>query len=230
MFPNLDWFSRRLLSPDGRADRDVHAAVRDRAHQRLGGARHRAEGRRQDHPPERQLHRPGGAAIRAAGASAPDSREPAHVRQTPQSAERPAPDAVLTAIADYVLGSTSSSDLAYETAHYCLMDTLAAAFRRCEYPACTKLLGPVVPGTVVPNGARVPGTQLRARSGAGGLQHRRHDPLAGFQRHLARGGVGPSVRQSGRHPRGRRLARRAAARRQKPLDRARRAHRDDQGA
>jgi 2-methylcitrate synthase len=42
MFPNLDWFSRRELSPDGRADRDVHAAVRDRAHLRLGRARHRA--------------------------------------------------------------------------------------------------------------------------------------------------------------------------------------------
>ena len=57
----------------------------------------------------------------------------------------------------------------------------------------------------MPGGARVPGTSLRARSGAGGLQHRRDDPLARLQRHLAGRRVGPSVRQPRRHPRGRRL-------------------------
>ena len=75
-----------------------------------------------------------------------------------KSAERPAPDAVLTAIADYALSYQISSDAAYETAYYCLMDTLACGFQALQYPACTKLLGPVVPGATMPGGARVPGT------------------------------------------------------------------------
>jgi 2-methylcitrate dehydratase len=50
---------------------------------------------------------------------------------------------------------------AYETARYCLMDTLGCGLEALEYPACTKLLGPIVPGTVVPNGAKVPGTQFQ---------------------------------------------------------------------
>src|SRR5213075_2960853 len=50
---------------------------------------------------------------------------------------------------------------AYETARYCLMDTLGCGFEALEYPACTKLLGPVVHGTIVPNGAKVPGTQFQ---------------------------------------------------------------------
>src|SRR6478752_9208059 len=72
--------------------------------------------------------------------------------------ERPAPDGVLVDIADYVLNYRVDSDLAYETAAYCLIDTLGCGLEALEYPACTKLLGPVVPGTVVPHGARVPGT------------------------------------------------------------------------
>lgn len=75
-----------------------------------------------------------------------------------KSAERPAPDAVLTAIADYALSYRVSSEAAYETAYYCLMDTLACGFQALQYPACTKLLGPVVPGAVMPGGSRVPGT------------------------------------------------------------------------
>jgi 2-methylcitrate dehydratase len=75
-----------------------------------------------------------------------------------KSAERPAPDAVLTAIADYALGFDITSALAYETASYCLMDTLACGFQALKYPACTKLLGPVVPGATLTGGARVPGT------------------------------------------------------------------------
>ena len=74
------------------------------------------------------------------------------------SNERPAPDKVLTDIADYALSFRMESDLAYATARYCLMDTLGCGLEALEYPACTKLLGPIVPGTVVPNGARVPGT------------------------------------------------------------------------
>ena len=63
------------LSHDGRAHRDVHAVVRDLADVRLGRARHRATQRRQDHSPERKLHRPGGQEIRAAG--------PTTVKETP---------------------------------------------------------------------------------------------------------------------------------------------------
>ena len=75
-----------------------------------------------------------------------------------KSAERPAPDHVLTAIADYSLSFEIDSSLAYETAGYCLMDTLACGFQALKYPACTKLMGPVVPGATLTNGARVPGT------------------------------------------------------------------------
>jgi 2-methylcitrate dehydratase len=75
-----------------------------------------------------------------------------------KSAERPAPDKVLTDIADYALTYRIDSKAAYETAYYCLMDTLACGFQALQYPACTKLMGPVVPGAVLPGGARVPGT------------------------------------------------------------------------
>jgi len=75
-----------------------------------------------------------------------------------RSAVRPEPDQVLVDIADYVCNASITSDLAYETAHYCLMDTLACGFQALAYPACTKLLGPVVPGATLPGGARVPGT------------------------------------------------------------------------
>jgi 2-methylcitrate dehydratase len=75
-----------------------------------------------------------------------------------KSAERPAPDHILTAIADYALNFEIKSKLAYETATYCLMDTLACGFQALKYPACTKLMGPVVPGATLTNGARVPGT------------------------------------------------------------------------
>jgi 2-methylcitrate dehydratase len=71
---------------------------------------------------------------------------------------RPQPDKIVTDIADYVAGFRIKSEEAYNTARLCLMDTLGCGLESLEYPACTKLLGPVVPGTVVPNGARVPGT------------------------------------------------------------------------
>ena len=79
----------------------------------------------------------------------------------PISNVRPAPDKVLTDIADYVTRYDVRSAEAFDTARYCLMDTLGCGFEALEYPACTKLLGPIVPGTVVPNGARVPGTQFQ---------------------------------------------------------------------
>jgi 2-methylcitrate dehydratase len=74
---------------------------------------------------------------------------------------RPEPDQVLVDIADYVLHYHITSEIAYSTAHYCLLDTLGCGLEALGYPACTKLLGPIVPGTVVPNGAKVPGTQFQ---------------------------------------------------------------------
>lgn len=67
-------------------------------------------------------------------------------------------DQLLTDIADYVLNTKITSEEAYETARYVLLDTLGCGILALQYPECTKLLGPVVPGTVVPNGTRVPGT------------------------------------------------------------------------
>ncbi len=71
---------------------------------------------------------------------------------------RPAPDKELADIADYVSGYAIASDEAYDTARYCLLDSLGCAMLAHKYPDCTRHLGPIVPGTVVPNGARVPGT------------------------------------------------------------------------
>ncbi len=74
---------------------------------------------------------------------------------------RPKPDKVLTLIADYATKYQIKSEEAYETARYCLMDTLGCGLEALEYPACTKLLGPIDPGTIVPNGAKVPGTSFQ---------------------------------------------------------------------
>jgi len=77
-----------------------------------------------------------------------------------RSTTRPQPDAALVAIGDYAKNFTVKSELAYDTARYCLMDTLACGFQALKYPACRKLLGPVVPGAVMVGGARVPGTSF----------------------------------------------------------------------
>ena len=74
--------------------------------------------------------------------------------------ERPAPDQVLVDLADFVWHYEINSDLAWSTARLCLIDSLGCAFEALEYPACTRMLGPVVPGSVVPDGARVPGTSF----------------------------------------------------------------------
>jgi 2-methylcitrate dehydratase len=71
---------------------------------------------------------------------------------------RPEFDQVIVDIVDYVLNYEITSALAYETARYCLMDTLGCGLQALDFPACTKLLGPVVPGLTMTNGARVPGT------------------------------------------------------------------------
>jgi 2-methylcitrate dehydratase len=77
---------------------------------------------------------------------------------TAESNIRPEPDKELVDIADYVAGYEGASDEAYDTARYCLMDSLGCAALALRYPECVRHLGPIVPGTVVPNGARVPGT------------------------------------------------------------------------
>jgi 2-methylcitrate dehydratase len=74
---------------------------------------------------------------------------------------RPKPDKVLTDVADYVANHRIGSAEARNTARLCLMDTLGCGLEALEYPACTRLLGPVVPGTQVPNGAKVPGTRYQ---------------------------------------------------------------------
>ena len=73
---------------------------------------------------------------------------------------RPEPDAELVAIADYVTSFQIDSAEAFNTARYCLMDTLGCGFLAQRFPECAKHLGPLVAGTVVPNGARIPGTQF----------------------------------------------------------------------
>ena len=70
-------------------------------------------------------------------------------------------DQVLVDIVDYVRNYEIKSDLAYQIAQYCLIDTLGCGLEALDYPECTKLLGPIVPGTVVPHGAKVPGTQYQ---------------------------------------------------------------------
>ncbi len=77
------------------------------------------------------------------------------------SNETPPADKVITDIADYVLNYEIKNELAWQTAQYCLLDTLGCGFEALTYPACTKLLGPIVPGTFVPNGAKVPGTNYQ---------------------------------------------------------------------
>ena len=77
-----------------------------------------------------------------------------------RSAKRPAPDQVLKDVADYVCDYKIKSAEAYKTARYILMDTLGCGMLALDYPACTKLLGPVVPGATLQGGARVPGTSF----------------------------------------------------------------------
>ena len=75
--------------------------------------------------------------------------------------ERPDYDDVLQRIADYVLTYRVTNQEAWNTARNCLMDTLGCGLLALRFPECTKHLGPLVEGTIVPHGARVPGTQFR---------------------------------------------------------------------
>ena len=118
-----------------------------------------------------------------------------------KSAQRPQPDELLVAIADYTKNFKVDSAQSYETAKYCLMDTLACGFQALKYPACTKLLGPVVPGATMPGGSRVPGTSYELDPvmgafsigvGRGGC---RRLPEQLFRITLCRGDLGPLARQ-----------------------------------
>ena len=77
---------------------------------------------------------------------------------SPITTSRPPFDQPLIDIVDYALTYTIESPLAYETARYCLLDTLGCGLQALDFPACTKLLGPLVPGLTMHQGARVPGT------------------------------------------------------------------------
>ncbi len=79
----------------------------------------------------------------------------------PLSNVRPEPDQVLVDIARYVDQFPIDSQEALTTARNCLIDTLGCGLEALSYPACTKLMGPIVPGTIVPHGAKVPGTQFQ---------------------------------------------------------------------
>ncbi|WP_282936223.1 bifunctional 2-methylcitrate dehydratase/aconitate hydratase [Paenibacillus sp. RC67] len=80
---------------------------------------------------------------------------------SPISNVRPEPDRVLLDLADYVYDYEIQSPEAFQTARLCLMDTLGCGLLALRYPECTKHLGPIVPGTTVPHGAKVPGTQYQ---------------------------------------------------------------------
>ena len=79
----------------------------------------------------------------------------------PDDKTRPDWDEVLVAITDYVRDFAPTSPLAWKTARHVLVDSLGCALEALDYPACTRLLGPVVPGATLANGARVPGTGFR---------------------------------------------------------------------
>src|SRR2546429_8844061 len=117
----------------------------------------------------------------------------------PVSNVRPRPDKVLVDIADYASKSEIGGAEAYDTARLCLMDTLGCGLEALEYPACTKLLGPLVPGTAVAKGARVPRTRLELDPVQAGLNIRAVVPGLDFHHTLPPAGGGPPPRNLGRH-------------------------------
>lgn len=68
---------------------------------------------------------------------------------------RPDPDQVIQQIADYVHNYKIDSQVAYDTARLDLFDTLGCGMEALRFPQARAVLGPVVPGTTVPNGAKV---------------------------------------------------------------------------
>ncbi|KAG9103891.1 ATP-binding cassette transporter CGR1, partial [Ceratobasidium sp. 392] len=78
-----------------------------------------------------------------------------------ESTVRPEPDQVVKDIADYVHDFEVTSELAWETARLCLIDTIGCGLEGLRFKECARLLGPVVEGTTVPNGTKVPGTNYQ---------------------------------------------------------------------
>src|SRR5437660_2212263 len=78
--------------------------------------------------------------------------------EAPPRGPRAEPDRLLQEIADYTLSARIDSAEAWQTARYCLLDALGCGLLALGYPACSKLIGPVVPEATLPGGARVPGT------------------------------------------------------------------------
>jgi 2-methylcitrate dehydratase len=77
----------------------------------------------------------------------------------PDRTNRPEPDRLLQEIADYTLAARIDSAEAWQTARHCVFDALGCGLLALGYPACAKLIGPVVPEAVLPGSARVPGTR-----------------------------------------------------------------------
>ncbi|MBS9777987.1 MAG: bifunctional 2-methylcitrate dehydratase/aconitate hydratase [Gammaproteobacteria bacterium] len=75
-----------------------------------------------------------------------------------KTTKRPEFDSVITDIVDYVFNTTITSEEAFTTARYCLIDSIGCGLLALDYPACTKMMGPVVPGATMKGGSRVPGT------------------------------------------------------------------------
>ena len=161
--------SRRCLITSWGAHRNVHAAVCHGAGERLVGAHHRATAGQQNHSPVRQLYRAGSAGVRTAGSALSADRyrvvftmEPLGIMMLESAnTRRPPFDREMVDIVDYVMKEAVDTPAAYRTAHYCLLDTLGCGLEALSYPACKKLMGPVVPGAEVLNGSRVPGTRFQ---------------------------------------------------------------------
>ncbi|KAF8274463.1 MmgE/PrpD family-domain-containing protein [Lactarius quietus] len=119
-----------------------------------------------------------------------------------ESAVRPEPDKVVQDIADFVHNYKIDSDLAWETARLCLIDTIGCGLEGLRFPECQNLLGPVVEGTIVPNGTKVPGTNYQLDPIRGAFNIGTIVRWLDFNDcFLAAECAGPPIRQPGCNPR-----------------------------